>query len=416
MNTFLTFMKRNYKILLVVVALSASLFAFKIHSDKGGDPEKDKLLLELIAFVVEKGHYEPKDINDEFSKGIYKDYITALDPSKRFLLQSDIDEFSKYELQLDDQIKNRDLTFFDLTYNRLKQRMDESQTYYKEILAKPFDYSVDEEINVDFEKLPFAKNKEELKDKWRKQIKLNTLSALVDKMKVQEDKAKGIKTEKTEGEKLKLNDDTILNEPEKTVTAKTDKDEKPKSYTELEKETRESSLKTMDDYFSFVQDLDREDWFSVFLNVIAERFDPHTSYFAPEEKEKFDVSMSGKFFGIGARLQKKNDYVEITELISGGPAWRNKELEAGDLIMKVAQGSGEPVDIGGMKLDEVVKKIKGPKNTEVKLTVKKVDGTVKVIKIVREEVEIEETYAKSSIVQKDGKSFGVIYLPKFYID
>ena len=136
MNTFLTFMKRNYKILLLVVALSASLFAFKIHSDKASDPEKDKLLLELISFVVEKGHYEPKDINDEFSKGVYKDYLEALDPSKRFLLQSDIDEFSKYELQLDDQIKNRDLTFFDLTYNRLKQRMDESQAYYKEILAE----------------------------------------------------------------------------------------------------------------------------------------------------------------------------------------------------------------------------------------------------------------------------------------
>ena len=172
----------------------------------------------------------------------------------------------------------------------------------------------------------------------------------------------------------------------------------------------------MDDYFSFVKDLDREDWFSIYLNVIAERFDPHTSYFAPEEKEKFDVSMSGKFFGIGARLQKKNDYVEITELISGGPAWRNKELEAGDLILKVAQGNGQPVDIGGMKLDEVVKKIKGPKGTEVRLTVKKVDGSVKVIKIVREEVEIEETYAKSSVVNKDGNLFGVIYLPKFYID
>src|SRR6478752_3054413 len=214
MNTILTFMKRNYKILLIVVALSVSLFAFKMHYTKGSDPEKDKLLLELISFVVEKGHYDPKDMNDEFSKGVYKDYIEALDPSKRFLLQSDIDEFSKYELLIDEQIKDRDLSFFDLTYERLRQRMDESKAYYKEILSKPFDYSVNEEINVDFEKLPFAKSKEELKDKWRKQIKLNTLSSLVDRMKMQDDRAKGIKTDKTEGEKLKLNDDTILNEPE----------------------------------------------------------------------------------------------------------------------------------------------------------------------------------------------------------
>ncbi|HEX8575746.1 MAG TPA: carboxy terminal-processing peptidase, partial [Flavobacterium sp.] len=201
------------------------------------------------------------------------------------------------------------------------------------------------------------------------------------------------------------------------ITTKNKKDDKIKTFAELEKETRESTSKSLDDFFSFVKDLDREDYFSVFVNAIAERFDPHTSYFAAEEKEKFDVSMSGSFFGIGARLQKKNDYTEISELISGGPAWREKELEPGDIILKVAQGDKEPVDIVGMKLDEVVKKIKGPKGTEVRLTVKKVtDGSIKVIKIVRDEVELEETYAKSSVVEKEGKLFGVIYLPKFYIN
>jgi carboxyl-terminal processing protease len=147
----------------------------------------------------------------------------------------------------------------------------------------------------------------------------------------------------------------------------------------------------------------------------VERFDPHTFYFSPEDKEKFDMSMSGTFEGIGARLQKKNDAVEISELISGGPAWKGKELEAGDLILKVGQGKEEPIDVAGMRLDDVVKKIKGPKGTEVRLTVKKVDGTIKVISIIRAEVETEETFAKSSVVEKDGKRFGVIYLPKFYI-
>ena len=146
-----------------------------------------------------------------------------------------------------------------------------------------------------------------------------------------------------------------------------------------------------------------------------ERFDPHTFYFSPDDKEKFDVSMSGTFQGIGARLQKKESGVEVSELISGGPAWRGKELEAGDLILKVAQGKEEPLDIAGMRLDDVVKKIKGPKGTEVRLTVKKVDGTIKVISIIRDEVETEETFAKSSIVVKDGKKYGIIYLPKFYI-
>lgn len=405
MNTILNFMRKNYKILLTIVFLSVSLFAFNIYQKKASNPEREKLLLELIAFVVERGHYDPKNIDDEFSKGVYKDFLEALDPSKRFFIQSDIDEFSKFEFKIDDNIKSTDLAFFDLTYNRLIQRMDESKAYYKEILDKPFDYSVNEEVNTDFEKIPFAKDKKELIDRWRKQIKLNTLASLTEKMKIQEDYEKGIKEPEKE-EKVASKKDT--KEEEKHVH---------KTFEEFEKESRESTLKTMDDYFSFVKDLDRDDWFSVFLNVIAERFDPHTNYFAPDDKEKFDVSMSGKFFGIGARLQKKNDYIEITELISGGPAWREKELEPGDLIMKVGQGKELPIDIAGMKMDEVVKKIKGPKGTEVRLTVKKAaDGTIKVIKIVRDEVEIEETYAKTSVVEKNGNLYGVIYLPKFYID
>jgi carboxyl-terminal processing protease len=193
-------------------------------------------------------------------------------------------------------------------------------------------------------------------------------------------------------------------------------DAKPKSFVELEKETRETAKKSLDEYFGFMNDLDRDDWFSVYINSITTRFDPHTNYFAPEEKDRFDVSMSGKLEGIGARLQKKNDFTEISELISGGPAWRGKQLEAGDLVMKVAQGNGPAVDVVGMRLDDVVKKIKGPKGSEVRLTVKKVDGTVKIISIIRDVVEIEETYAKSSVVNKNGLKYGVIYLPKFYID
>ncbi|MEP6803701.1 MAG: carboxy terminal-processing peptidase, partial [Flavobacterium sp.] len=180
--------------------------------------------------------------------------------------------------------------------------------------------------------------------------------------------------------------------------------------------TRDSSLKSLDDNFSLIKDLNKEDWFSVYVNSIMTRFDPHTSYFAPEEKDRFDVNISGKLEGIGARLTKKNDFTQIDELISGGPAWKGKQLEAGDLILKVAQGNEEPVDVVGMRLDDVVKKIKGHKGTEVKLTVKKVDGTIKVISIIRDVVEIEETYAKSSIVERNGLKYGVIYLPKFYID
>lgn len=388
MNAIIKFMKRNYKIILAVICLSATLFAFKINSDKGIDPDpnKDKMLLELLAFVIEKGHYSPPVMNDEFSKGVYKDYIEALDPSKRFFLQSDIDEFSKYELQLDDQFVNKDLTFFNLTYARLMKRMEEGKKRYKLILAHPFNYKVDETFSTDYENSPYAKTSAEMVEKWRKQIKLSTLSSLVTK-------------ENIEAEK-KVKDPAY----------------KEKTFEVLEKETRDNSLKSLDEYFGFIKDLQRSDWFSVYVNSIMARFDPHTSYFAPEEKERFDVNISGKLEGIGAKLQKKNDFTEISELISGGPAWRGKELEAGDLIIKVGQGADEPVDVVGMRLDDVVKKIKGHKGTEVRLTVKKVDGTIKVISIIRDIVEIEETYAKSSIVDKNGLKYGVIYLPKFYID
>jgi carboxyl-terminal processing protease len=416
MNTILQFMKKNYKLLLVVTFVSLSLLAFKSNFSSSSDPEKDKLLIELLTFVLEKGHYSPTTMDDEFSKGVYKDYIEALDPSKRFFLQADIDEFSKYELELDDQLLNKDLTFFDLTYTRLIQRIEESKSIYKSILNQPFDYTVDESFNTDYEKMPYAKNTSELKERWRKQIKLSTLSSLVDRQEIQDSNGiidKDLKAVAAPlGEESEFQD-TAETENKKEVAVSKDK---KKSFDELEKETRESSLKSLDEYFGFIKDLTRKDYFSVYLNSVTSKFDPHTNYLAPEDKERFDVSMSGKLEGIGARLQKKNDYTEISELISGGPAWRGKQLEAGDIVIKVGQGNQEPIDVVGMRLDDVVKKIKGTKGTEVRLTVKKVDGTIKVISIIRDIVEIEETYAKSSIVEKSGTKYGVIYLPKFYID
>ncbi|WP_445719736.1 carboxy terminal-processing peptidase [Flavobacterium sp.] len=385
MKRIVEFMKRNYKVILLITALSAILWSF-VPSEKKEDPEKDKLLLELLTFVLEKGHYSPIELNDDFSKKVYKKYLENIDPTKRFFIQSDMDEFSKYETSIDDMIKSKDITFFNLTNSRLLQRMKESRDIYENVLSKSFDFNSKETINVDYDKLPISKNKSELVERWRKQLKLSALSSITDKQKLEEDKHK---------------DDASY---------------EMKSFEVIEKEVRESSLKSLNEYFDFIEkELDRDDWFAIFLNSIVERFDPHTFYFSPDDKEKFDVSMSGTFQGIGARLQKKETGVEISELISGGPAWRGKELEAGDLILKVAQGKEEPLDIAGMRLDDVVKKIKGPKGTEVRLTVKKVDGTIKVISIIRDEVETEETFAKSSVVEKEGKKYGIIYLPKFYI-
>lgn len=417
-------MKRNYKVLLLVMAISIGLWSFMPNfgskKTSSEDPEKDKILLELLTYVLEKGHYQPQKFDDALSKKVYTEYIKDLDPSKRFFLQSDIDEFAKYQDKIDDQILAKDLTFFDLTYNRLMQRMKESQNYYQEYLENPIDYTVDETISFDYDHLPYAQNTDELKDRWRKNVKFSALGNLTDKQKIQEENAKNAGKSKEVRlqeykEKMGMR---YTKDLEKKFLENLEKSsvEAPKSYDELEKESRETTKKSFDEMFINMKDLNRDDFFGVYINAITSQFDPHTNYFPPVEKEKFDASMSGKFEGIGARLQKKGETTEISELISGGPAWKGKELEAGDKILKVAQGNKEPVDVVGMRIDDVVKKIKGPKGTEVKLTIKKTDGSIRVISIIRDEVELEETYAKSSIVEKNGSKYGILYLPKFYID
>lgn len=404
-------MKRNYKVIILLLAVSAALWSF-MPKQETEDPEKDQLLLELVTYLMERTHYDPPKLDDKFSQQVYKEYIKALDPMKRYFLQSDLDEFSKYELLIDDMIQLKELSFFDLTYQRITARMNEAKGIYSEILAEPFDYTKDESFDADYDAIGYAKTPEELKDRWKKQLKLNALSTLTDNIKIQEGK------DVVEEEEDEVDD--YGNTVEKTKATKKKKDAKPKeikSFEQLEKEARESTKKSLDEYFDALNDLERKDWFSVYLNSIVERFDPHSFYFAPENKEKFDASMSGSIEGIGAVLRKKTEGVEINELVPGGPAWRGKEIEVGDIIIKVAQSKEEePIDVVGVRLDNVVKLIKGKKGTTVYLTVKKIEGTIKTIAITREVIEFEETFAKSSIIEDGANRYGIIQLPKFYIN
>ena len=192
-----------------------------------------------------------------------------------------------------------------------------------------------------------------------------------------------------------------------TYVAKTD--------SELEIETRDV-LKDDMKYFEARDDLNRTDYFSLYVNAIALQFDPHTNYLAPSAKDRFDQNISGKFEGIGARLTKRNQEIEIVEVISGGPVWRGKLIEPGDKILKVAQVDETPVDVVGMRLDDVIKLIKGPKGTQVFLTIKKVDGSTTVVPITRDVIELEEAFAKSTIIEKNNQRFGLIHLPRFYVD
>jgi len=384
-------LKKNFKVLFLAIAVSVASCSFT--TKEFNDPDKDKLLIDLITFVLQKGHYEPKDMNDEFSKNIYDDFIDGMDPLKRYFLASDIEEFSQYQFEIDDQIKVKDLTFFNLVYSRYNERLEDVKKLYPKVLEVPFDYSLDEEIDMDYEKVPYATSKKELKERWRKQIKFTAISNYYDLI---EDN--GNVTENVEeGGESELKE--------------------PKTLEELEVESRESSKTSLDEYFDFVDDLERKDYFAIFLNILVEEFDPHTNYFAPTQRDRFDVQMSGKLEGIGARLQKKNDYIKIVEVISGGPAWRGEHVEVGDLIMKVRQeDEKEAVSIVGMRLDDAVKLIKGPKGTKVILTIKRVDGAIETETITRDVVELEETYAKSTLIKKENKNFGLINLPQFYFD
>jgi len=384
-------MKKNlaYGLFALLIAVASCSFTNKTFEND----DKDKLLIDLITYVLSKGHYEPKDIDDDFSVNIFEDFIDVLDPTKRYFLESDIKEFEQQKFQIDDQVKNTEITFFNLVHERLMERMAESQKIYKEVLKVPFDYSKEESIDIAYDKMPFATTRDELKERWRTQLKYATLNTYDSKIShAHEDE----ETAKEHGHSVE----------EKSLTA-----------FEAEVSSRKSTKKTLDEYFDFVDDLQRKDYFEIYINSIVDEFDPHTYYFAPENKDKFDASMSGKFEGIGARLQKKPEGAKITDIISGGPVWRDSRLEVGDLITKVGQdGEEEPVNIVGMRIGDAVKLIKGPKGTIVDLTVRKIDGSQEVISLTRDVVELEESFAKSANIKKENQNFGLIHLPKFYVD
>lgn len=379
-------MKRNYKVLSLLLLLAFASCSFT--TKKFSNPDKDKLLVQIITFVLEQGHFDPIAMDDAFSEELFHDYIEILDPVKRYFYQSDIKDFEKYKLEIDDQLKNSDITFFNVVNDRMLERIEGAKKVYREVLSEPFDYTLDESFDTDYENSKFPKNKKQMKDRWRQQLKFSTISNYDDLF----------KQEKLAKEK----------DPEHVM----------KTAVVMEKEAREATLKSIDVYFNdSIDDLKREDWFALYVNTIVEEYDPHTYYLAPRNKEDFDQRMSGKLEGIGARLQKRMDYIKIVELISGGPAWRSNELEVEDVILKVRQEDEEfPVNIVGMRISDAIKYIKGPKGTKVTLTVKKVDGTIKDVVITRDVVELMETYAKSSVVEKDGEKFGVINLPAFYVD
>lgn len=379
-------MKTRLKFLVPILAFGILLTSFTTNNTFN-DPKKDKVIIYVLKNILTRGHFVQKELNDDFSENVYNSFIEGLDPSKRYFTQEDLKEFSQYKYLIDNQLKDNNIDFYKLVYGRFLDKIKSAKQYYGVLLAQPFNYSKNESIDIDYDKVPFAKNENQLIDHWRKQLKLQVLGRIQD-------------AENQEKEK-----------------AKKDKNFKKSSFKALEKKARGEVLKNMDELYLRIEELEHNDWFSTFLNSVVGAFDPHTTYMSPRIKSRFDQTMSGKLEGIGARLQKKGIYTHVFELVSGGPAWKQGDLEAGDIILKVAQGDDKPLDIVGMRLDDAIKFIKGPKGTEVRLTVKKkLDGSTKVISIIRDVVELQETFVKSSIVDVDNKKYAIIHLPSFYID
>jgi carboxyl-terminal processing protease len=346
--------------------------------------DKNDVVVELIFGSLNQNHYSPVKIDDAFSEKVFDLYIKKLDYSKKFLVQTDVDELAKDRREIDNQVLNQRHDFYKKSLEMISKRMKEKESWSAEILSKPLDFSGNEEYETDSEKAVFAKSEIELKKEWKKMLTYYVLARIDEAMERQE--------------KAKEKNDTAF---------------KVKSFDTLEVEARRTTLKLQQRWYKRINKTTPRDRFADFANAVTGVYDPHTEYFPPIAKKKFDQTMSGQFEGIGARLMEKEGVLEVSEVIIGSPSHKQGDLKAGDKIIKVAQGDAEPIDIMGMEMDDAIDLIKGKKGSKVKLTVKKADNSLKDISIVRDVIAIEETFAKSAVLDNKNK-IGYIHLPSFY--
>ncbi len=395
--------KKTY-VLLSFLSMSLLAFCFcKPMLDT--DEEREKLIVKNTRNTLTYLHYKPATVDDKFSENVFNKYLEYIDPSKRFLLQSDYDLFKKDYHNLDDYYKSENLGFYNSTVDTIYKRIAEAEKYSMDALSKPFDFNQKENFNIDYKTSKFAKDKNEAKDLWRKYLKYNVMLEIIS----MQDELKGQKKDTLDNSSsIKPVKDPLADEKKKIT--------KDTPFTEVEKMAREEVKDLISDYFRRIKQTKRENYFSIYMNSFTEQYDPHTTYFSPTSKEDFEFEMSGQMEGIGAKIQDKRGYATIAELIVGGPAWKSNKLEVGDKIIKVAQGkNGEAKNIVGMILSDAIRLIKGKKGTEVVLTIQKKDGSQQTISLIREVIESEEVFARSSVITDEkGDKYGIIYLPEFY--
>ncbi|MCB0636187.1 MAG: carboxy terminal-processing peptidase [Lewinella sp.] len=368
------------------LSLAAVLVLAAFYVPQFSNEQREGVLLQTVMRSMDRYHYSPQTVNDEFSEKVFHTMLENFDSGKRFLLQSEYEQLAAYRHDLDDQITATDYTFFNELSALRKVAIDRARGFYKEILAEPFDFSNSESVELDGEKREYSADEAALREYWQQYLEYETLERYASDLEKQ-----------AEGDDEELAGKT----PE-----------------ELEADARSEVERMIDRWFKRLDDVDREDFMAVYLNSITTVFDPHSNYYKPIDKENWDIRFSGRLEGIGARLMTDDDYTKVSEVVVGGPAWRGKQLEENDVIMKVGQGDEEPVDIMGMDIDDVVQLVRGDKGTEVRLTVKKVDGTQEVISIIRDVVIIDDSFARSLIIEgaAPNESIGYIYLPSFYAD
>jgi carboxyl-terminal processing protease len=366
----------------------AALFLFSSYTLNNSE-EKNLMIMRLMMQGMHYYHYQPQEINDSFSSHVFDQYLKKLDYNKRFLTRQDVDNLRRYQYLIDEEISEGTYELFDLSLGIYGKRLDQAEGFYKEILAQPFDFSKDEELKSDPDKLDYAQSEAEIRERWRRVLKYQTMIQLFNLKEKQE------KAQKEGDGELELKTDA-----------------------QLEEEARDKVLKNNDSYFYRLRKIDRDDRMSDYMNAIAEIFDPHTGYFPPKDKANFDIAMSGQLEGIGAQLRDEDGYIKVVSIVPGSACSRQGDLEVGDIITKVGQSSEDPVDVVDMDIDDAIKMIRGPKGSEVRLTVQKIDNSTMVIPIIRDVVVLEETYAKSAILEagKDKESIGYIHLPKFYVN
>lgn len=365
------------------------------QTDKVLDPEemqqyenKEQVILKLMTSVLEKWHLQPQDINDEFSEKTFAIYLKYVDGSKRFLLADEVAQLEEFKFHLDDEIQDGRFDFFNLSRDLLIKAQERAEKMTHDILSAPLNLSDVEYVELDGEKREFSKSEEELYEYWRRWLEHEVLQRYYTRVKKQEKR--------------------IENE----------EDFEPRPLDSLQMEAQTKVVEVFDKWFKRLENRDRMDFLSTYLNVIANVYDPHTNFFEPKDKENFDISMSGKLEGIGARLRTDGEETTVVSIVPGSPSWKQGDLEPKDVILEVAQGEEEPVDIAGMPIDEVVDLIRGEKGTEVRLTVRKLDGTIVIIPIIRDVVILEEGFAKSMMLKKEpyDMKVGYLKLPRFYAD